>query len=91
MNYVIYRFQNHLTMKTTSRHLILLLCTTLTVGQLRAQMVARVTLRHGKDVYTGMAIKGLPNGEGTYTYANGAERSGMWLNGRYAGPAEEDE
>lgn len=39
----------------------------------------------GKDTYQGNFRKGLPNGEGTYTWASGAQYVGDWVNGYRTG------
>ncbi|MCF6170449.1 MAG: hypothetical protein L3J66_05665 [Bacteroidales bacterium] len=48
-------------------------------------------LAHGKgkaigiDTYEGVFRRGLPNGNGTYTWANGDEYQGKWVDGQMSG------
>lgn len=39
----------------------------------------------GKDTYKGMFVKGLPQGEGTYTWSNGSTYTGEWIEGKRHG------
>lgn len=43
---------------------------------------------HGTDNYVGAFRKGVPHGEGTYTWANGDVYSGEWKKGKRHGPGD---